>query len=80
MRLAKMMTAVAACALVTTPVLAAPAASKLSISAAKSVRASTGAAEANEAAGGFLLPLLAVIAIGAGIFFAVDGDDKPDSN
>ena len=79
MRLAKMMMAVAACSLATTPVLAAPAASKLSVSASKSVRASTSAGKSNEAAGGFLIPLIAVVAIIGGIIIAVDGDDEPDS-
>lgn len=79
MRLAKFLTAVAACSLATTSVLAAPAASKLSISGSKSVRASTGVGESNQAAGGFLIPLIAVAAIIAGIIIAVDEDDEPDS-
>lgn len=79
MRLAKMMMAVAACSLATTPVLAAPAASKLSVSASKSVRSSTSAGDSNEVRGGFIIPAVAIIAIILGILVAVDEDDKPNS-
>lgn len=44
------------------------------------VRAATVAGDSNEAAGGFLVPLLAVAAIVLGVVVAVDGDDEPDSN
>lgn len=79
MRLAKMMMAVAACSLATSPALAASSASKLSLSNADVVRASTNAGESNEAAGGFIIPLLAVAAVIGGIIILVDGDDDPDS-
>lgn len=79
MRLAKILTAVAACSLATTSVLAAPAASKLSLSSSKSVRASTEAGDSNQAAGGFLIPLIAVVAVIGGIIILVDEDDTPDS-
>ncbi|MEG3179130.1 hypothetical protein [Sphingomonas sp. LT1P40] len=79
MRLAKMMMAVAACSLAATPVLAAPAASKLSVSASKSVRGSTTAGESNEGTGGFIIPAIAIIAIILGILVAVDEEDEPQS-
>ncbi len=79
MRLAKMMMAVAACSLATTPVLAAPAASKLSVSASKSVRSSTSAGDSNELRGGFVIPLLAILAIIGGILVVVDEEDEPQS-
>ncbi len=44
------------------------------------VRASTAVGESNEAAGGFIIPLVAAAAIVLGIVVAVDGDDEPDSN
>jgi hypothetical protein len=79
MRLAKMMTAVAACSLAVSPAIASSA-SKLSLSGSSAVRASTAAGQSNEAAGGFIIPLLAVAAIVLGVVVAVDGDDEPDSN
>ena len=78
MRLAKMMTAVAACSLAVSPAIASSA-SKLSLSSSDAARASTDAGRSNEAAGGFLIPVLAVIAIIGGIVVLVDGDDEPDS-
>lgn len=80
MRLAKMMMAVAACSLAASPALAASSASKLSISNSSAVRASSETGKSNEAVGGFLIPLLAVVAIIGGVIVAVDGDDEPDSN
>lgn len=77
MRFAKTLMAVAACSLATAPALA-NSASKLSLSG--QARAATVAGESNEAAGGFLIPLLAVAAIALGVIVAVDGDDEPDSN
>lgn len=72
MRLAKMMMAVAACSLATTPVLAAPAASKLSVSSAS--RAATPAGDSNAQSGGFpFLIVFVVVAAGLGLYFAVDG-------
>ncbi|MFL9839842.1 hypothetical protein ABS767_02600 [Sphingomonas sp. ST-64] len=75
MRLAKMMMAVAACSLATTPALAAPAASKLSVSQASAARAGTPAGKANKQAGFPWLAIFAVVAIGGGIYVAVDNDD-----
>lgn len=79
MRLAKMMMAVAACSLAVSPAIASSAASKLSLSTSSAARASTDADRSNEAVGGFLVPLLAVVAVIGGIIIAVDGDDEPDS-
>lgn len=79
MRLAKMMLAAAACSLAMSPAVASTAASKLSLASAGKARASTVTGKSNEAAGGFLIPLLAVAAIIGGIVIAVDGDDEPDS-
>ena len=77
MRLAKMMTAIAACSLAVSPAIASSAASKLSVSS--SVRASTDAGRSSEAAGGFLIPLIAVVAVIGGIIVLVDEDSSPDS-
>lgn len=44
------------------------------------VRAATTVGESNEAAGGFIIPLIAVAAIVLGVVVAVDGDDEADSN
>ena len=79
MRLAKMMTALAACSLAVSPAIASSAASKLSLSGSDAVRASTDTGRSSEAAGGFLIPLLAVVAVIGGILVLVDGDDTPDS-
>lgn len=80
MRLAKLMMAVAACSLATTPALAASSASKLSVSQASSARVGTPTDEANEQAGGFpFLIVFVVVAVGLGIYAAVDGDDEPTS-
>ena len=78
MRFAKTLMAVAACSLATAPALA-NSASKLSLSSS-AARASTDAGESNEAAGGFIIPLLAVAAVVLGIVVAVDEDSDPDSN
>jgi len=77
MRFAKTLMAVAACSLATAPALA-NSASKLSLSGGQA-RASTDVGESNEAVGGFLVPLIAVIAIIGGVIVAVDSDDTPDS-
>ncbi len=79
MRLAKMMMAAAACSLAVAPAIASTSASKLSLSSADAVRASTAAGKSNQAAGGFLIPLIAVAAVIAGIIVLVDEDDTPDS-
>ncbi len=80
MRLAKMMMAAAAVSLAVSPAVASTAASKLSLSSAESVRASTTAGKSNKDAGGFLIPLLAVAAVIGGVLVLVDEDDTPDSN
>ncbi|QDX27481.1 hypothetical protein FPZ54_16710 [Sphingomonas suaedae] len=80
MRLAKLMMAVAACSLATTPALAASSASKLSVSEASTARVGTPSGKANKQAGGFpFLIVFAVIAVGLGIYVAVDSDDEPTS-
>ncbi|RSY81984.1 hypothetical protein DAH66_14020 [Sphingomonas koreensis] len=79
MRLAKMMMAVAACSLAVSPAIASSAASKLSLSTANAARASTDAGRSNEEVGGFLVPLLAVVAVIGGVLVLVDEDDTPDS-
>jgi len=78
MRFAKTLMAVAACSLATAPALAGPAA-KLSLSNAPA-RASSAAGESNEAAGGFIIPLVAVAAVVLGVLVVADEDDTPDSN
>jgi hypothetical protein len=77
MRFAKTLMAVAACSLATAPALA-NSASKLSLSSAQA-RVSTEAGESNEAVGGFLVPLLAVVAVIGGALVLIDEDDTPDS-
>ena len=77
MRLAKFTAAIAAVTMAVSPAMASSA-SKLSLSNAP--RVSTQADESNEAAGGFLIPLLAVAAIVVGVVAATSGDDEPDSN
>ena len=77
MRFAKTLMAVAACSLAAAPALA-NSASKLSLSGGQA-RVSTEAGESNEAVGGFLIPLIAVVAVIGGVLVAVDGDDSPDS-
>lgn len=83
--LRKLLAGAAALAMTTSPVIAAvptaqSAAAKLSI--AKSVPASARAsapAGKSKAAGGFLLPAIAVVAVIIGIVLITDGDDEPDS-
>ena len=79
MRLAKMMMTVAACSLAASPAIASTTASKLSLASSDAVRVSTDAGDSNNAVGGFLIPLLAVVAIIGGVLVAVDSDDTPDS-
>lgn len=80
MRLAKMMMAAAAVSLAVSPAIASTAASKLSLSSADAVRASTASGKSNQDAGGFLIPLLAVVAVIGGVLVLIDEDDTPDSN
>ncbi|HEY0622348.1 hypothetical protein [Sphingomonas sp.] len=77
MRFAKTLMAIAACSLATAPALA-NSASKLSLSSSQA-RVSTEAGESNEAAGGFIIPLIAVAAVIGGVLVLVDEDDTPDS-
>lgn len=79
MRLAKMMMGVAALSLAVSPAIASSAASKLSLSTSDAVRASTDTGRSNEQVGGFLIPLLAVVAVIGGVLVLVDEDDTPDS-
>lgn len=78
MRLAKLMMAVAACSLATTPALAAP---QASVSNAALAPVATEAGEANLQDGGFpFLIVFVVVAVGLGIYVAVDkNEDTPTS-
>jgi hypothetical protein len=65
----------------TTPVVAAPAPTAANLSVSKSVR--TGAVSHGKseiAGGGIIVAILAVVAIGAGIYILADSDDDADSN
>jgi hypothetical protein len=79
MRLAKFLTAVAVASLATAPVMAESANSATKLSVAKTARAATPARQANEAVGGFLIPLLAIIAVIGGALAATGGSSEPDS-
>ena len=69
--------AIAALALTSTPVFAS--ASSLSVASAQT-RAGASVEEGSELGGGFIIPLLALAAIVAGILVVVDGDDdSPES-
>jgi uncharacterized protein (UPF0333 family) len=73
--------AMLAASMVSTPILAQTATSASS-SPTVATSARTGAAmdDANAVRGGFLIPLLALLAVIAGIYFAVDGGgDRPVS-
>lgn len=77
MRLAKLMMAVAACSLATTPALAAP---QASVSSAEAARVATPAGESNLQDGGFpFLIVFVVAAVGLGIYAATQADDEPTS-
>ncbi|WP_267396959.1 MULTISPECIES: hypothetical protein [unclassified Sphingomonas] len=78
----KYLAAVAATALVATPVVAAPAKPAANLSVSKSVRASAPSAQKSKIGGGSaLIAVLAAAAVGAGIYVAVDkNDDDADSN
>jgi hypothetical protein len=70
-------------ALVAAPVAAsaAPANSAASLSVSKSVRASTPATKQSKVAdSGLLIVALAAVAVGGGLYLAIDGDDDSDSN
>jgi hypothetical protein len=79
--IAKYIAALAATALVAAPVLAAPVNPATNLSLSKSVRTGSASAKKNElAGGGIIVAVLAVIAIGAGIYVVADSDDDADSN
>jgi len=79
--IAKYLAALAATALVAAPVMAAPANPAANLSVSKSVRAGSVSAKKNElAGGGIIIAILAVVAIGAGIYVIADSDDDADSN
>jgi ABC-type amino acid transport substrate-binding protein len=68
-------------ALVAAPVAAsaAPANQASSLSVSKSVRAGSSATRKGELAG-FIIVILAAVAVAGGVYLAVDGDDDADSN
>jgi hypothetical protein len=71
----------AASALIAAPVAAAPANPAATLSVAKSVRTGSASAKKSElAGGGFIIAILAAVAVGVGIYVAVDSDDEADSN
>ncbi|RZL23004.1 MAG: hypothetical protein EOP64_08055 [Sphingomonas sp.] len=75
------MAALAATALVAAPVVAAPAPTTANLSVSKSVRTGAVSGAKNEiAGGGIIVAILAVVAIGAGIYILADSDDDADSN
>ena len=77
----KYMAALAATALVAAPVAAAPASNTANLSVSKSVRTATVSGTKSElAGGGIIVAILAVVAIGAGIYILADSDDDADSN
>jgi hypothetical protein len=77
---AKYLMALAATALIAAPVAAAPL-NAANLSVAKSVRSGSALANKNElAGGGFIVAILAVVAIGAGIYIVADSDDDANSN
>lgn len=79
--ISKYLAAVAATALVAAPVAAAPSNPAASLSVAKSVRAGSATTKKSElAGGGIIIALLAVVAVGAGVWAVADSDEDPDSN
>jgi hypothetical protein len=76
MRFTKIVTALAAGAMAVSPALAASPASKLSLAGAAGQRASTVAGESNEAVSGFLIPVIAVIAVIGGVLLVTDDSDS----
>lgn len=68
-----------ATSMVSTPVLA-QSASSLSVASAQPTRASADMADANEVNGGWFIPLIAIVAVVAGIIALTGGgDDGPSS-
>lgn len=81
MKLTKILAGASAALLIaSTGVAQANSAKSLSLSNSAAVRASTNAGKSNEAAGGFLIPLIAVVAVVGGILIISDDDDDSDSN
>lgn len=72
----KLLTAAAIMSMASAPVLAAPSASKLSLSG---VRASTSTDDKSELAPAVLIGVLATVAIIGGAVVLADSDDTPDS-
>ena len=75
------MVAMLAVSMASTPVLAQTAAASSAPVVTESARSGAAMDDANALNGGFLIPLLAVLAVIAGIYVAVDGgdDDRPTS-
>ena len=69
--------AMLAVSMASTPVLAQSAPSAAALSVAERSGATT--EDANELRGGFIIPLLAVLAVIAGLIIAFGGDDEPES-
>ena len=69
--------AMLAASMASTPVLAQTAPSAAPLSVAE--RSGAEASDASELRGGFIIPLIAVIAVILGIWAAVSGDDNPTS-
>lgn len=79
--IAKYLAALAATALAAAPVMAAPANPAATLSVSKSVRAGSVSAKKDKlAGGGIIVAILAVVAIGAGIYVVADNNDNADSN
>jgi hypothetical protein len=79
--IAKYFAALAATALVAAPVVAAPVSPATGLSVSKSARAGSASAKTEKlAGGGIIVAILAVVAIGAGIYIVADSDDDADSN
>ena len=74
----KVMTGAVAMSLAAVPV-AAQAADAAKLSLSKSVRAGTPAKAGEQLRGGFIIPLIAIVAIILGIIAVADSDDSPRS-
>lgn len=80
MRLAKLMMTVAAASLATAPALASSSASKLSLSGASQARAATVSGKSNKQfESGWIIPVVIVVALGVGLYFALEDDGEPTS-
>lgn len=81
--ISKIFMAAAATMLVAAPVAAAPINPAASLSVSKSVRSGSSTAGKSELAGrsgGFIVAILAVVAVGFGIYAVADNNDNADSN